>query len=279
MTSSRALLTLAAATILAAFGAPDPAVADSTPAADFALTLSSQRPSTATGLTLHIVFKNPSDPNAMPLPQRRVVIQGPAGTRIDGIAVTACHASDAELMLEGASACPSASHVGDGTLTLRTNGGPLLDPFVDDVTLFNGGDQLLELFTKQGTPIHTAVGHRSFAGPNTLAEDTPAQPGGPPSFESSVRQIDYRIDRVTGTTGRAFVTTPPSCPADRTWRSTLTFTTADGHTYTVSAGTPCQPARTAERHRRGAARPRRRATRTRRHVRRGHARRAPRFTG
>jgi len=222
-----------------------PTWGDSTPAANFALGFSSQRPNTVTGVALHIYFKDPSDPNAKPSPQRKVVIELPAGARIDGAALPACAASDPQLIAEGPAACTPGSQVGNGTLTLFTGGGPLFDPFVDDVKLFNGGHELIEVFNKQGNNTTTATGRRSYTNSRTLTEIPAPQPGGPPNGESAVRSIDYQLNAVRGPAGRAFITTPSSCPPSGRWSSRLTFTTADGHTYTARASAPCRftPAR------------------------------------
>ena len=148
----------------------------------------------------------------------------------------ACEASDGDLMARGSDACPAESRIGTGTLTLRTNGPPGTDPFVDDVVLFNGGDEILELFTPKGSPANSAVGHRPIVPPNMLSEEAPPQPGGPPDGESAVSDLDFRLDQ-----GRGMFTTPPSCPADGVWRSRLTFVTAEERTYTAESTTPCRP--------------------------------------
>jgi hypothetical protein len=231
-------LILAGATIASAVVAGT-AQADVTPAADFGLAFSSQLPSSSTGVALHILFKDPADPDAKPSPQRKIVIALPAGARIDGSAVPACTATDAELMARGPAACPAGSQVGDGTLTLTTGGGPLFDPFVDDVKLFNGGNELVEIFNKQGNDTTTAIGRRTYTDPQTLTETPAPQPGGPPNGESAVRLIEYRLDP-HGSSNRPFIRTPPACPTTETWISNLTFTTADGATNAARASTACR---------------------------------------
>src|SRR4051794_13117184 len=225
----RALLVLAVLALLPTAVAR----AESTPAADFELGLGSREPAASTGVTLRITFKNPDDPNAAPSPQRKVTIELPRGTRIDGTKVPVYTAPDPQLQAQGAEACPAASRVGKGTVTLRTDGGPAFDPFVDDVDIFNGGKELIELFTHQRSGLRTAVGHRPITSPDTLSESAPPQPGAPPDFESSVTNLNFDLAQ------SPFTTTPPACPADGLWRSRLTFDTADGHTYTAASTTPC----------------------------------------
>jgi len=232
------LATVATVSVASIVGARD-AVADSTPAADFGLSLATPQPDSSTGLSLHLLFKNPSDASAKPSPQRKVIIELPAGARIDGNAVPACTASDQQIMLAGPGACPSASAVGSGTVILTT-GVAAFDPFIDDVKLFNGGDGLIEVFNKQGSATTTAIGHRSYADPRTLSETPAPTPGGPPDGESAVRQLDYHLDAVLGPGGRPFITTPSSCPASGRLSSRLSFTTADGNSYQVNDATSCQ---------------------------------------
>jgi hypothetical protein len=224
------------ALVVSLLGLPATAHGDSTPAADFTLTFGTIQPSTPALAHLHIVFKNPADPSARPDPQRTVTVELPAGSRIDGTVVATCSVPDPVLLALGAAGCPDDSRIGSGTLTLRTNGGPGLDPFVDDVVLFNGGSNVVELFTPRGSPANDSVAHRDIKPPATLFEATSPQPGGPPDFESSVSDIDYRFDRARG-----MIVTPPACPEDGRWHSRLTFTT-DSNAYTVDSATPCAKA-------------------------------------
>src|SRR3954468_7192977 len=190
MTHSRAITSLAA---LCAAMLPASAQAASTPAAEFQLDMASHTPGTPTALNLHIFFKDPDDPQAQPPPQRKIVIEAPEGSIIDSAAVPKCLADDAELQVAGEAASPSDSRIGTGTLSLITGGGPGFDPFVDGVTLFNGDNELVELFYKEGTGVHFAVGRRQVTAPNTYSEAPAPQPG-KPGGESSVRSIDYRIE-------------------------------------------------------------------------------------
>src|SRR6266576_827710 len=198
MTISRAIASLAA---LCVAMLPASAHATSTPAADFQLDMASDTPGTPTSLNLHIFFKDPNDPQAQPPPQRKIVFEAPEGSIIDSGAIPKCLASDAELELAGEAACSSDSRIGTGTLSLITGGGPPFDPFVDGVTLFNGDNELVELFYKEGTGVHFAVGRRQVTALNTYSYAPPPQPG-KPGADSSVRSIDYRIEDARGTDGR-----------------------------------------------------------------------------
>jgi hypothetical protein len=204
---------------------------------DFALTLSSRAPSTATEAGLYIRYRAPGSASGKPSPLRRVVLEAPAGSRFDGGAVPACHAGDGELILLGRAACPAASRVGGGTVTAVSGFGPPLDPVTLEATFFNTGRGLLQLLTVPGTGVAAAVVRGRFSAPNTIAFDhLPSVPGGPPDFGTAVRTVDVRVG---GGSRRAFLTTPPACPPGREWASQLTYTTADGHTYTAQSTSAC----------------------------------------
>jgi hypothetical protein len=242
--SSAAAIAVAA---LASVAVAAPATGESTPALDFDLGLGAQQPASPTSLVLHEVYKNPSDPDGKPSPLRKTVLEAPAGTVFDGHAVAACTAGDDQLMTDGPSACPTDSRVGTGTVALDTGFGPPVDPYMVDAILFNGGDGIIEVFSDHQTGARLAVGHGRFTAPNTLTETPARNPGGPPDGESSVRQVDFRFTERRGAGGRAFITTPPSCPAAGTWASKLTATVADGHTYVVTSTTPCAATGVVER--------------------------------
>src|SRR6476469_7817002 len=104
-----------AGAIFAVVAATAAAVAPSAQAgarADYKQMFTTPVPGTSTGTDTQILYKNPSDPNAKPIPVRREVFTFPAGTTYDESVVPDCNASDAEIMLRGTSACPAASHLG-----------------------------------------------------------------------------------------------------------------------------------------------------------------------
>src|SRR5436190_13177769 len=74
--------------------------------ADYKQMFTTSVPGTSTGTDTQILYKNPNDPNAKPIPVRREIFTFPEGTTYDEKAVPDCTASDAELMLLGKSACP-----------------------------------------------------------------------------------------------------------------------------------------------------------------------------
>lgn len=211
----------------------------SAPAASgaFSFRFTSARPATPTGARLHAVVHR-SSPNAKPSALRTEVLGLPAGSRFDGHALPACNATDQELQLEGPSACPSASRVGGGTIQVMV--GTPLDPETTDVSIFNTGSGTIEVLTAPGTGRTLAIDRGTFTAPNQLTNHPPSAPGGPPDFQTSVSEADLAYERIRGANGRAFITTPPSCPQSGTWISRVSYSTADGRSYKATATTPCR---------------------------------------
>ena len=128
---------------------------------------------------MRVFYKHPSDPAAKPPPLLSARFELPQGTRIDTGAVPACHATDEELRALGRDACPAQSRVGDGTFTAVTGFGPPTDPVVADVTLYNGGDEIIELVTFKDSEAVAGYDRLKIRGHSLVVEKAPATPGGP----------------------------------------------------------------------------------------------------
>src|SRR4051812_39449908 len=68
-----------------------------------------------TGFVYNGTYHAAGDPNGNPPYMRKMVTYNPAGQRFDTSVPKRCTASDAELMTQGAAACPAGSKVGAGT--------------------------------------------------------------------------------------------------------------------------------------------------------------------
>ena len=223
--------------------------------------LGTRTPGAPTSLRFHVLYKHPDDPDRKPPPLTAARFELPAGVRIDGGAVPRCDASDEQFRAEGRDACPPGSAVGAGTLTAMTGFGPPADPVKTDVTVFNGGDELIELVTFDGTNTMAGIDRLKIRG-STLTANPPAIPGGPPDGRTSVREIRLAIPARSsgrGASRRVFVTSPPGCPSSGLWRSRGAFRFTDGGSATVFATTPCRAAtrRPSRAHARLRVRPRR----------------------
>ncbi|HEX8075552.1 MAG TPA: hypothetical protein VF545_11290 [Thermoleophilaceae bacterium] len=231
-------LILAAAVLLAGLAlCAVPAAAESGHLVDFRLGLTSRSPTSPTGLSVSFVVHTGRDRNAKSSPLRSEVLRLPQGLRFDSAAVAQCTATDDEIQALGPDACPADSKLTLGQLVVVTGFGPPFDPFVNDMHVFNGENQIIEIFTVQGSSRSTGVDHLTIDG-STLTAHPPAPPGGPPDGQTAVRSVDLQIPiRVAG--GKSLATTPLECPASGRWTSTGTFGFADGRRETVASATPC----------------------------------------
>jgi hypothetical protein len=207
--------------------------------ADLEVAFSARSPSSSTGASLRAYYEDADDPDAKPSPITSLVIELPEGFRYDGAAVPACEASDEELRALGRKACPAGSAIGSGTFTALTGFGPPIDPFVGDVTAFNGGDEIIELVSFRGTD-QTAGFDRLHVEGNKLTAEPPATPGGPPDGRTAVREIELGLPaRGSAESGRALMTTPKRCPRAGTWSSLGAFGFLDGSVDAARAESPC----------------------------------------
>ena len=78
------------------------------PRVDYKQAFTTSKPGRSTGTDTQLLYKNPSDPKAKPIPVRREEFTFPAGTTYDAAVEPDCTASDAEIRLFGKSACPAA---------------------------------------------------------------------------------------------------------------------------------------------------------------------------
>jgi hypothetical protein len=213
----------------------------------FSLRFSSRTVHSPTGARLQAVVHRGS-PSEKPSPLRSEMLDLPAGARFDGGAVPACHATNNQIDLLGPSACPRSSEVGAGTIQVAM--GSPLDPETADVTIFSWGRGTIEVLTAPGTNATLAIDRGDFTGPGQLTNHPPRGPGGPPDFETSVSAVDFTYWNVGNGHGRAFITTPPACPATHAWVSRVSYTTADGRAYQARSMTPCTPPKRAHRRQR-----------------------------
>ena len=213
----------------------------SSAASELRFDFSSQAPATGTAMTLHIRYtKTGGDANDKPSPIRSFQLDAPAGTTFHTAKVAACEASDAEVMLQGPDACPSASRIGNGTVTVVTGFGPPFDPFVSPTPVYNDGKGWLEISQTPSSPAVTIAVTRLAVSGSRVSGPIGASPGGPPDGETAVSAVDLSFPASTG-----YITTPRTCPASGRWVATGTFGFADGTTQVVTGDTPCTAPRPA----------------------------------
>src|SRR4051794_29830995 len=133
-------------------------------------------PDTSTGNVLHVWFQNPSDPNAKPYAVQTMTIYRPNGTVIDTTAPPQCHATDAEIYLEGFDACPADTQLGSGF----ANGdqGPGASPrySTTDLKQFNNQDEVVGIGVNEQISALKTI-DRTKIGPRTSTSTFPLFPG------------------------------------------------------------------------------------------------------
>lgn len=201
------------------------------------LTFDQQAPQRSTGLTLAIDYVNPSDAEAKPYAVSKTIIALPPGTAFDHGAVERCEATDQELMLGGAGACPAGSVVGGGELDLDTGIEGPARVVASDVTMLNNeGELILLLEPKNGLPAKIVA--RSVIEGSTITTEVKPIPGGPPDGYTAIKRV-----RLTIPARGHYITTPPTCPATGAWTTAITFEYRAGTAQTVRSDSPCTTVR------------------------------------
>jgi hypothetical protein len=196
-----------------------------------------QQPGSASGLSVSFDYVNPDDPAGKPPAVRDVVEELPPGAHIDTGVPALCPASEAELILLGAGACPDASRVGAGKVTIDTGLPEPLRFLHEDVTFFNADRQLIFLFEDSASGARVPVRSQVEDGRRIVTKGFPL-PGTPPDG-GAIDTVEIQLDQISGG-GHAYITTPPTCSGS--WESSVAFTYADSVTQTVRSQSPCTPA-------------------------------------
>jgi hypothetical protein len=238
------LLGLALLTALLGSVAVAPAADDSRQVASYVLT--EQRPGVGTSERFAFDYVNPDDPEAKPPAVRQVTTVLPRGARFDSSVPALCTASDAELTAQGGAACPPASAIGGGVVTVDTGLPGDARIVTADVEFFNNTDEFIYVNTVRGTEARTII--RAAVERDRTITNTGVLPGAPPDGGSidqvdlEVRNVSAKVDGVT----HNYITTPKRCrgrKSDPHWTTRVHFTYADGVTQTVPTHTPCRPAK------------------------------------
>ena len=223
--------------LVAAVAAIAPAAARAGARAHYRQAFSTPVSGASTGTDTRILYKNPSDPEAKPIPVRREVFTFPEGTGFDSSVVPDCTASDLVLELLGRSACPAESWIGGGQGDTMMSGFPGagetaldLDGFDDDAgARLVGG--LHPFGPRQAT--------RAIRRGRVITVEVPRTPGGPPDGESALRRI-HNVFAPRSAGGRAYTRTPSVCPVSGVWTFRAELTFADGVVERDAYHMPCR---------------------------------------
>jgi len=235
------LLTLG---VVAASAAVAPAVEDDAYQTS-EYTLTEERTARPTGEHFQFDYVNPDDPEGKPPAVKEVVTILPRGARYDASVPGSCTASDAELMLQGAAACPADSAIGGGVITVDT-GVPGPGRIVTaDTEFFNNPEdpegEFIYLNTVRGSGARTVV--RADVTRRRTITTAPMLPGTPPDG-GAIDTVDVDVANVVRTVDgetRGYITTPGRCPRrSRTWFARVRFTYGDDNSQVVATPNPCE---------------------------------------
>jgi hypothetical protein len=194
-------------------------------------TFTTQEPGAPSGRSFAVDFADPADPEGKPPAIARVELELAAGARFDTAAVPRCDASDAQLIAQGATACPARTRVGRGEILVDT-GFPGPARFVpNDVTFFNARGALVILIAPRDTGARVVL--RGRVAGRRLTIEVPPLPGTPPDGGAN------RRERATFDPS-PYVVTPPVCPAGGDWVNRVTYTYRDGVRQTAESRSPCR---------------------------------------
>jgi hypothetical protein len=196
------------------------------PRADYKQMFTTPVPGESTGTDTQILYKHPLDPDAKPIPVRREVFTFPEGTTYDESVVPDCTASDVELMLLGRGACPEESWMGGSVGDTSMTGFPGTGETPLDVDGWDDGGDMLLLGGTHDPPQIKLVTRARRSG-QVITVEVPRAPGGPPDGENALRRV-HHVFPARSLGDRAFMRTPPTCPASGAWEFRATFTFADG---------------------------------------------------
>jgi hypothetical protein len=197
----------------------------------------------SSGLGLDIDYLDAGAGNGKPHAVQTVITRLAPGARIDTSVPERCTATDPELVLLGAAACPPGSRIGGGTtdVDFGAGAGPVPRIVENDVTFINADGQLIlltETTNVPGGPART-VTRGVVAGRETRFEIAPFPGAPPPEPFLAVDEVHVDIAAVSRN-GRHYITTPRTCPRSGAWTNEVSFTYRDGITQTVRNQAPCR---------------------------------------
>jgi hypothetical protein len=228
---------LAAAALAAAV---DTAVAEPTARVEYSDAFTTRAPGAPSGRLFHDEFFDARDASVKPPPVQHFHVQLPHGARFNWRAVPLCTASDAELMAEGPSACPAGSNVGAEVFSFDTGAEGPNRIVTNDITFLNNKEELIILTQERQSGTRVVV--RGKLGPETFDFDLLPLPGTPPDGGADKRE-DAKYPISLGPTRKAWLTTPPTCPASGKWTFRIDYTFRNGEKVTKTSDARCDRAR------------------------------------
>ena len=200
-------------------------------ASTFGLTYSSQSPGSPSGFDVASTWSDPGEPGGKPKEVVKIKLVFAPGTRLDTSALPVCRASDAKVQRRALKACPASTKVG----SVRTEGAISTgDRFHPVSTLFNARKAIIVVVMLDRRLI---TNFRDDVERNSVTINLKI-PGG--ISLTSLAAHTPRHFQKRGKRRKAYMRTPPTCPASGAWTNQATFTYRDGSTQTLSSETPCR---------------------------------------
>ena len=192
------------------------------------------KPNAPTGWSFQARYHAAGDKAGDPPYMRGMTFYPPAGTRYDTSVPGRCTASDLELQLRGAAACPEDSRMGGGTTTSKFMG----ETTTLEIDVFNNTNEMFNLIRSPG---QASVSRGRFGPDGSITYESPTcfpNAAGCPvdnalQTGSSVSAPPYIRET------RSYLTTPPKCPKSGRWRASVRLWWADGTEDVVVSEYPC----------------------------------------
>ena len=207
-------------------------------------TLDQVRPDRPAAEHFKFDYVNPDDPDAKPPAVKKVVTILPKGARYDATVPGSCTATDEELTLQGAAACPEDSRIGGGVITVDTGmPGPARIVTADSEFFNNAEDpdgEFIYLNTVRGTSARTVI--RADVTKRRTITTAGMLPGTPPDG-GAIDTVDVVVTRVVRRIDgerRAYITTPAKCPRSKRWVARVRFAYGGDVSQTVATANPCK---------------------------------------
>jgi hypothetical protein len=214
-----------------ACGAAGVAVASPQFATTLTFTYSSATPDSPSGFDSLATFSDPGEPGGKPKELVRIKVGFHPGTRIDTAALPRCTASDTNVRILGLRACPASTRLGivhaEGVISTGLRFNPVGH-------LFNARRAIIVVATVDGRYV---TSFRDDLTRDKLTVNFRIPRG--ISFTSFKPHIPRHFRKRAGKR-RAYMRTPPSCPASGTWTTNVTFIFRDGSTQEMAVATPCR---------------------------------------
>jgi len=203
--------------------------------------LTTTQPNAPSGFAFDGTYHAAGNPRGNPPYMRRMIFYNRSGTRYDTSVPARCSASDVELEMRGAAACPAGSRIGGGMSTALFMGRFSSTVQVD---FFNNTNQ--QIILARSPFVSTVARGRIFPDGSTEFASPTCFPYVPPAgcpvdtllqMKSSITVPPFT--KTSNGVTRSYLTTPRTCPATGRWNSPVRLWWADGTVDTVVIPQPC----------------------------------------